>query len=96
MNPVKGELYTVIPHRMYDGSKTGFQCGAFHCQVKSNVVASRITAGEWAGRPMVTVQEMKIVDGKWKPAMSTSIQVDKLAPLAVQVDLFGDPVGGAA
>lgn len=95
MTPVKGEMYTVIPHRMFDGSKTGFQCGAWHCRVMGGVVDSRITTGEWAGRRVVAVQEMKIVDGKWKPAMSTSVQVDRLGPLAVDVDLFGDPVGGA-
>lgn len=83
--PAIGEMYTVIPHRMFDGSKTGFQCGAWHCRVKGNVFDG----------DKVTVQEMKIVDGRWKPAMSTCIRVDKLGPLEVDVDLFGDPVGGA-
>lgn len=93
MTPAKGEMYTVIPHRMYDGSKTGSQCGAWHCRVKGHAFDSRITVGEWAGREVVAVQEMKIVDGRWKPAMNTCVQVDKLGPLAVQVDLFGDPAG---
>jgi hypothetical protein len=93
--PTKGEMYTVIPHRMYDGSKTGFQCGAFHCRVKGDAFDSHIKDGEWAGRRVVSVQEMKIDNGRWMPAMSTTISVDRLRPLAVDVDLFGNPAGGA-
>lgn len=85
LQPLVGEMYTVTPHRMYDGSKTGFQCGTWHCRVKGNVFDGC----------KVTVQEMKIDGGRWKPAMSTTIHVDKLRPLAVDVDLFGNPVGGA-
>lgn len=95
MKPARGEMYTVTPHRMYDGSKTGFQCGAFHCRALGEAFDSRIKDGAWTGLRVVRVQEMKIVDGKWKPAMQTCVQVDKLGPLAVQVDLFGNPAGGA-
>ena len=96
MNPVKGEMYTVEPHRLYDRSKRGFLCGAFHCRVMSNVVDSLIPDPGWAGRKVVTVQEMKIVDGRWKPAMRTTVQADKLRPLEVQVDLFGQPARALA
>jgi hypothetical protein len=95
VTPVKGEMYTVIPHRMYDGSKTGLQCGTWHCRAKGDAFVSGITDGEWAGREVVSVQEMKIDGGRWKPAMSTAIRIDMLRPLAVDVDLFGNPAGGA-
>jgi hypothetical protein len=100
VTPDPGGLYTVEPHRMYDGSKTGFLCGRWHCRVVGEVFDSYIGNGEWAGRPLVSVQEMKIVDGRWKPAMRTCVQADKLRPLDVQLDLFGQPapglVGGAS
>lgn len=83
--PAKGEMYTVAPHRMPDGSKTGYQCGTWHCRIKGT--------GFDDGR--ITVQEMKIVGNRWKPAMSTTVPIAMLQPLAVDVDLFGDPIGGA-
>ena len=85
MTPTYGEMYTVTPHRMPDGSKTGFLCGTWHCRVKSRMVHD--------GR--ISVQEMKIDGRRWKPAMSTVVPVSALHPLAVQVDLFGDPAGRA-
>jgi hypothetical protein len=96
VNPARGELYTVEPHRMYDGSRTGFQCGRWHCRVTSDVIDSRITDRGWAGRKVVSVQEMKIVDGRWEPGMRTSIEASKLRPLEVQLDLFGQPASSLA
>ncbi len=83
MTPERGGLYTVTPHRMYDGSKTGFQCGRWHCRTKGSVF----------GDDLITVQQMKIVGGQWKPAMSTAVPVAALVPLEVDVDLFGNPIG---
>jgi hypothetical protein len=94
--PVRGELYTVEPHRMYDGSRTGFQCGRWHCRVLGDVFDSRIADRGWAGRKVVSVQEMKIVGGLWEPDMKTSVEAGKLRPLEVQLDLFGQPASSLA
>ena len=81
VSPVKGEMYTVTPHCMPDGSKTGFLCGTWHCRIR----------GDGFGDGRITVQEMKVDGCRWKPAMSAVVPIAMLRPLAVNVDLFGDP-----
>jgi hypothetical protein len=81
MSVVEGELYTVSPHVLPHGAK----CGTWHCRITSVGADGKATA-----------QQMKIVDGRWRPSMSTCVFVSALRPLAVQLDLFGDPVGEPA
>jgi len=71
-----GEMYTVTPHAMHDGVTRG----GWHCQVLSDELNGR-----------VIVREMQVDGGTWRPRMSTAVPVAALAPLAVQVDLFGNP-----
>lgn len=71
-----GEMYTVMPHVLPHGAT----CGTWHCRIKSVGADGKATA-----------QQMKIDNGRWKPSMSTSVFVSALQPLAVQVDLFGNP-----
>lgn len=80
ITPVVGEIYTVMPHRM---PGTGVVCGTWNGRVDSLLDGGRA----W-------VQEMKIDGDKWRPSMTTTVDVAALRPLQVQVDLFGDPVGG--
>lgn len=87
--PAEGELYTVVPHRMPDGSKTGLLCGRWHCRVKGD----GFDASD--GTRRITVQEMKVDGGRWKPAIHTAVPIAALVPLEVQLDLFGNPAGGA-
>lgn len=87
MTPIKGEMYTVTPTRLQDGSRTGFQTGRWHCRIKGN--------GFDDGR--ITVQEMKVDSAlRWKPAMTTTVPIASLVPLEVDCDLFGDPAPGGA
>ena len=81
MTPAKGELYTVVQHTVPHGAEVG----RFHCLVLGEVRDGR-----------VHICQMKIGDdGKWRRSMQTSVYASALVPLEVQLDLFGDPAGGA-
>lgn len=80
MSPATGEMYTVVPHRMHDG----LPCGTWHGRVLCVISEGR-----------AIVQQMKIDGERWRPSMSTCVDVAALGPLAVDVDLFGDPIGNA-
>jgi hypothetical protein len=84
--PAPGHMFTVAPHRMRDGSKTGFMCGPWHCRI----VGTGFDDGTGI---RITVQEMKVDGNRWKPAMSTTVSIAVLRPLEVDVDLFGNPIG---
>jgi hypothetical protein len=79
--PAVGEMYTVTPHVVPHGA----QVGRFHCLV---------LGGERDGK--VHICQMKIGDdGKWRRSMQTVVYSTALVPLEVQLDLFGEPAGGA-
>ncbi|MFI6266141.1 hypothetical protein [Micromonospora sp. NPDC051006] len=73
----RGEMYTITAHVLPHGEPNP---GGWHC---------RITGDERDGK--VVVQQMRLDGTRWTPGMSTSVYVTALRPLAVQVDLFGDP-----
>lgn len=82
--PAVGELVTVEPHVMADG-KT--RCGRWNGRVRSHCRKSL----EW-----VRVQEIRPVGGAWERGMTTQARIDHLGPIEVDVDLFGNPAGGAS
>lgn len=83
MIPPVGELVTVEPHLMVDG-KT--RCGRWNGRVRSHCRVSQ----DW-----VWVQEIRPVGGTWKRGMTTQARIDRLVPIEMDLDLFGNPTGGA-
>lgn len=81
--PQVGDLVTVLPHKMICGAWT---CGRWHGRIRSYCRNST----QW-----IWVQQVREVDGAWKPGMTTQARIDKLVPIEVQLDLFGQPAGGA-
>lgn len=79
MTPAVGDLVTVLPHSMVGGWK----CGRWHGRVRS---LCRVSTDK------VWVQELKVVDGRWKLGMTTQARIDHLGPIELDVDLFGNPV----
>jgi hypothetical protein len=80
VTPAVGDLVTVLPHKM---PGVGL-CGRWHGRVRSRC---RISTDQ------LWVQEVKPAGHVWEMGMTAQARIDRLVPIELDVDLFGNPAG---